>query len=609
VFVNDSLVPLNSTTVWTNTTKTIYGSEGERIAWLYYVLDGNGVWTKSYTYSFVAGMIPSAVSFANYRLITDNSYDLLAYDGTNLANLGNFPQYVGTYGPDIGFHQISWNPQGTMAIAIGYNDSAVLFTKSTGSVKTLDTGASPDTNLEGITWMPNGTSAIIAGSGPDMVLVYSTTNGNFTRLADTTGVTGLRQAAWNPVFNYGIICGSNGLIRVSETGGLSVIPSASGISFATIAFNPNGTIALLGTSSGSIYKYDSTSMSLSLIMNISGNPQFRQIVFSRDGAYALIGIEAGGLYKFDGESVYQITSETNSSINGISFSPDDSSATATTYGGLLTENYDANVAVFSPLTKNEILQGIDFLPPAVTTVEENTSSTNSSIGSISVEVTGGPYFKGNPINLLGQTLNRNGSAVSNQTAYLWVNGEMVDQVASNASGYWATSFTPSNNGTDYVVMSQYANGGGVTSSEIPITVSAPPTTTSTTTTTKTTTTTNTTTTQSTTTSSSSTQTSTSTSTSSTNSSSPFTSTTSTSTTSTTISNSTTSYQEQSTTTSNAVNLVALFGTIPYVTTSSPTLLGSAIFACEVGVVVSIPFIVRKIRKKDQGDDQSRDWRW
>ena len=98
---------------------------------MYYVDDGSGIWAKSYTYAFVAGDSPSAVSHSDFMLITDDAYDLLAYDGTNLANLGNFPQFVGTYGSAVGFHEVSWNPQGTLALAVGYNNSAILYSEST----------------------------------------------------------------------------------------------------------------------------------------------------------------------------------------------------------------------------------------------------------------------------------------------------------------------------------------------------------------------------------------------------------------------------------------------------------------------------------------------
>ena len=45
-------------------------------------------------------------------LITDDAYDLLAYDGSNLANLGNFPQFVGKYGSAVGFHEVRLEPAG-----------------------------------------------------------------------------------------------------------------------------------------------------------------------------------------------------------------------------------------------------------------------------------------------------------------------------------------------------------------------------------------------------------------------------------------------------------------------------------------------------------------
>ena len=617
-FINDSFVPENSTAVWTNATKTIYGTEGERIQWLFYVLDGNGLWTKSYTYSFVAGLIPSAVSLANFRLITDNSYDLLAYDGTNLANLANFPQFVGTQGPDAGFHLVKWNPQGTLAIAVGYNNSAVLYSRSSDSVKILSTGASKDTNLEGIAWTPNGTSAIITGNSPDTILAYSSRWNNFTQITNPTGVTGLGAVAWNPTSDYAIVTGSDGLIKISSAGALSSIPQASGISFNKISFNPNGTMALLGTTEGGIYKFTTASSELSLINTTSSIPAMAQIAFSRDGGYALISSLTGDIYKFDGSSVYPITSESRNTSGGISFAPDDSYAQVTTEGGLLTESYDSNVASFDTLTTNTTLTGIAFLPPAITPAKTNTSVTNSSLGSISIQTTGGPYSVGRSIGVSGHTIAPNGTVAPNQTIYLWVNGQNEGSVTSNASGYWASSFTPTSNGTNYLLASQGKDGGGVTSEQLAISVAAGG---SSSTTTKTTTSTTQTTTQTVTSSSASVSTNTSgsgstvsqTTTSSstvTSSSSSLSSSNSTAaeTNSSTTTSSTFSYS-QSTTTSHTTNLVALFGTVPYVTTDSPTALGTVIFFCEVGLVIGVPIIVWKLKKKDNGGEPTNDWRW
>lgn len=615
-FVNGSFVPENSTTVWTNATRTIYGVAGERIRWEFYVLDGNGVWTRSYTYSFVAGMISSAVSFANFRLITDNSYDLLAYDGTNLANLANFPQFVGTYGPDVGFHLVSWNPQGTLAIAVGYNNSAILYSRSTGSVRVLSTGASEDTNLDGIAWTPNGTTAIITGNSPDSILSYSTTWNNFTKIPNPTGVTGLGMVAWNPTSDYAIVTGSDGLIKISSRGSLSSIPQASGMSFDKISFSPNGTMALLGTAEGSIYKFTASSSSISLVSSTSSISGMQQIAFSRDGSYALISSRAGAIFKFDGLSVYPITSESRNTSEGISFASDDSYAQVTTTGGLLTESYGANVASFDSLTSNTTLTGIAFLPPAMTTTKTNATTTNSSIGSISIQTNGGSYSLGKSIGISGQTIAPNGTSAPSQTIYVWVNGQNEGPVTSNASGYWAYSFTPTSNGTNYILVSQNEDGGGVTSEQLAISVAYAS---SNTTTTKTTSTTETT-------SQTATSNSTSVSTSALGSSSTISQTTSfstvtsssasksnstsktTETNSSTTTGSSSSYS-QSSMTSHTTNLVALFGTVPYVTTNSPSTLGTAIFFCEMGLVIGVPIIVWKLRKKNGGGEPTNDWRW
>jgi hypothetical protein len=661
-FVNDSLVAVNSTSVWTNATKPIYGTVGEKIRWEYYVEDNNSVWSKSYTYSFVAGLEPSAVSFANFRLMTDDSYDLLAYDGTNFANLGNFPQLVGTYGSQTGFHEVVWNPQATMAIAVGYNNSAILYTRTSGTVTVLSTGASPDTNLDGIAWMPNGTSAIITGTNPDVILTYSTEYRNFTLVQNPTGITGLGSVAWNPVSNYAIITGSNGLLKYSISGVLSIIPSAAGVSTSSIAFNPNGTIALLTGQGGNLFKYTSAQSNLTYIGTIPGVIQLQQVRFSRDGAYALISAKPGSsgdnLYRYDGANLYAVTTGTNSTATGISFSPDDSSAIVAVTGGLLTENYNSDSATQATLTPNSTVYGVDFLPPSIvtTTTATTTNASPNALALISIN-TNGTHSAGNPINISGRTLTSNGSSVPSQSIYIWVNGKVQGSATSNLTGYWSYSFTPSTNGTYYVAASQNQDGSGVTSRQLALSVSVATTTSTTThsttssstsnqtTTTRTssgnsstttltttttsnnrTTTTSNTTTILTTTKTNTTSVHTTTSTSNTTSntsvlitsstqisSSMNSSTTSSTTTNSTITQTSVTYTNSTTSqVSNAqqqTSWVALFTTIPYVTTSSPSAGGSAIFVCYLGIVVSIPFIVRKLRKRAQEGGSTHDWRW
>ncbi|MDG6994386.1 MAG: hypothetical protein JRN52_00565 [Nitrososphaerota archaeon] len=90
----------------------------------------------------------------------------------------------------------------------------------------------------------------------------------------------------------------------------------------------------------------------------------------------------------------------------------------------------------------------------------------------------------------------------------------------------------------------------------------------------------------------------------------------TSTTSTTngfSSTNTTSYgaSENSVTTSNSSNIAVLFGFIPFLTSSSPTPFGMAIFVYEVGLVTSAPFILNRVAKSSKGRSvvNSHGWRW
>jgi len=83
----------------------------------------------------------------------------------------------------------------------------------------------------------------------------------------------------------------------------------------------------------------------------------------------------------------------------------------------------------------------------------------------------GLYTEGSPITLSGSTLLRaNGSAAPSQTIYVWINGVIQGPVTSGSNGDWSLSFTPATSGTFLVSVSQMANGGGVASPQLKLTV-------------------------------------------------------------------------------------------------------------------------------------------
>lgn len=596
-FVNSSYVQVsNLTTVSTSATKTIPGTMGERVQWMFFVKDSVGIWSKSYTYSFVAGASPSDISIPNAALVTDNAYDLLAYDGTYLVNLGNFPQLVATSGSAVGFNLVKWNPQGTTAIAVGYNNSAILYSRATGGVTVLSTGASMDTNLVGLVWAPNGTTAIITGSNPDVILTYSSVTGQFTQVSNPTGVSGLGPIAWNSASGYALIAGSNGLIKYSTEGTLSATPSAAGISFSAISFNANGTMAIVGTSSGSIYKYSSASSGITLMAKLSGITRLHQVAFSRDGHYALITAQSqssSGLFKFTGNSVYRIGGAGTDTANQIAFAPDDSYAYITTdLGDILTENYNQNSTSLSAAIQSTSLGGIDFLPPPSTTTTKSTSSTAvSSVGFISIQSSVESYSVGKPVNLSGYILTRaGGTALPTQTVFIWIDGQNLGSATSNSNGYWTFSFMPTSNRTYYAIASQNPDGSGVASNQIALVAQSGSTTSS---------------------SSSSATTTTNTTSASTSTSSISRTTISSLSNSSTSSNTSTSSTTDRTTASSTQDFAALFEFVPYLTSSTHTPLATTIFTLEVIIIVAIPFVLARVAKKEkeEGKGGSRKWRW
>ncbi|HEV2138991.1 MAG TPA: WD40 repeat domain-containing protein [Nitrososphaerales archaeon] len=382
--VNGTSTGLGGTVNWSNTTETLSSAIGAKIQWKVYAQNLNSLWNSTHTMCTITGSngIPPGLQ---YLTITDDCYDLLAYDGSNLYNLGNLPQLFQTdAGGFVGYHGIQWDQAMDAGLMVGYGDALVKYTSATGRFTILATGLSSSIGLNGVAWKPNSNSfALIAGDN-GVLLQYN--GGIVTSL--TTGTTnGLKKVAWNPNGSYALIVGDGGtLLKFTSSGGIiSSIASGTGTQLSGVAFKTDGSMALIDGSGGTVLKYADALGSVSALNGVGASYQFQDASFSRDGAYALLTSQHNArgnlvMWTYSTGAFVNVTSGNTSTANQATFAPDGSYAYVTTTSGiLLKQAYGATSASQVALT-NDRLRGIDFYKPSGsgTTTTSTTASTSTT---------------------------------------------------------------------------------------------------------------------------------------------------------------------------------------------------------------------------------------
>jgi hypothetical protein len=386
-FVNSTSTAFSGMSNWSNTTEILGSTIGTKIQWKVYAENLNMLWNSTHFMCTVPGFdgIPLG---PQYVTITDDCYDLLAYDGSTLYNLGNLPQLFHTNaGGFVGYHGIQWDPAMDTALIVGYGDALVKYTLATGQFSVLTTGLSSSVGLNALAWKPNSNSyALIPGDGGTL-LQYS---GGTVSLVPTGTTSNLHRVAWNPNGNYALIVGDGGtVLKFTYDGGtITSISSGVGTQLSGVGFRSDGSMALIVGSGGTVLKYTDASGSVSPLGGVGDSYVFQDTSFSRDGAYALLTSQnnvRGNLvmWAYSTGTFANVTSGNVNTANQIAFAPDGSYAYVTTTSGvLLKQAYGALSAAQIPLTNNR-LRGIDFhLSPGSGTTTTTTSSTTLTTASI-----------------------------------------------------------------------------------------------------------------------------------------------------------------------------------------------------------------------------------
>ncbi len=376
-FVNDSSAPFSGSVNWSNITQTTPSVVGEKIRWKVYAYDASGNSNSSLTYCFVAGSANRISTLSSYVTITDDCYDILLYDGSTIENIANSPQFVQTNSSFVGYHEIRWNPQMTLALADGYNNTLMSFD---GNIVTpLRTGLPPSTDLISISWKPDGTSALITGSSGNTGYLLQYSNGAVT-IVNVSRIS-WNRVAWNPHGDYALIIGGSGTIaRYPSPGTFSKIESNTTANLSGIDFAPNGTRALIAGESGVLLEYFGSNSSVRALPSLT-NPAPQYIRFNRSGSYALLTAQNNGiddLFAWNGSGrATAVSTPITNTANEIAFAPNDSYAlVTTTQGSLLKVDYESSASTLLSIAGTK-LRGIDwFVVGGITTT---TSSTVASL--------------------------------------------------------------------------------------------------------------------------------------------------------------------------------------------------------------------------------------
>jgi hypothetical protein len=377
--VNGSSVPIAGTTYTISMAETL-PSSGVKAQWQVYVEDTNGVWNSTRRACLIPGASGSPSS-SSYVTVVDDCYDLLAYSGSSLYNLGNLPQLVRTATTSVGYHVIQWDSAMDTALIVGYNDALVRY--ASGSLTILSTGLASSIGLDGVAWMPSSNFALISADSGHLL---SYNGGSISAVSSGTSQT-LSKVAWSPSGAYALIAGNAGtLLKYTYSGGtVTSLSTGTKQNLEGVDFSPDGSIAIIDGTGGLVLKYTASNGAISTLSGVGNSYQFQDVKFSSDGVYALLTSQnnaRGELVEWTTSSmVFTNVTGSSNTANQIAFSQDDSYAYVTTTGGyLLKVLYNANGGSQIPLSDNR-LRGIAFYSPSTTTMTTSGGGGGSGGGS------------------------------------------------------------------------------------------------------------------------------------------------------------------------------------------------------------------------------------
>jgi hypothetical protein len=213
---------------------------------------------------------------------------------------------------------VAWKPDSGFALAVGSGGAASLYNGET--VTTVATGTT--SYLYDVGWWPDGSAALVVGSG-GTVLRYA--GGVFSPLQ--SGVTAnLMGVACHPMNGSALAVGLNStFLMISPGGAVQKFAFEGDWSLHSVAWNPQGTLAVITGGNGIVATYDGTAIKF---INRDRPNVFLDCCWKPDGSQALVCGETGIILRLAEGRLKYVDPGIRIQFQGIAYRPDGSYALA-----------------------------------------------------------------------------------------------------------------------------------------------------------------------------------------------------------------------------------------------------------------------------------------
>lgn len=255
---------------------------------------------------------------------------------------------------DVNLYAVSWKPGGSEALVVGDGRSMAVFRHSSGTFRTVDAPAAPEFLLD-VAWKPDSSFAMAVGSGGAACLY----NGQ-TVTAVATGTTKyLYDVDWWPDSPGALIVGAEGTILRYAGGAFSPLQSGVTVSLMGVSCHPmNGGALAVGLNStflrispgGQVEK-----------LPFEGDWALHSVAWNPQGTQAVITGGNGIVATYDGASVTFVNKDTPNVFLGSCWKPDGSQALVCGDTGIILKLRDGRLTYIDPGIRG-LIQGIAYRP-------------------------------------------------------------------------------------------------------------------------------------------------------------------------------------------------------------------------------------------------------
>ena len=258
-------------------------------------------------------------------IVGDNSAVLVYDDSSGTFNSFDASAY------DYYLLDAGWRPDGLYAMIVGGNGQALAFNGK--ALTRLDTGS--NSSFYSVDWKRDSSEAILVG-GDGAILRFR--DSTFTALTSGTGVL-LKDVSCNPKDGSALIVGLNStVLRIMPDGSVGKVPFDGDFSLYSVAWNPQGTLALI-CGRGMIATYDGNAVS---VVSQGTDQNILGCCWAPDGSQAMLCGDSGVVVKLRQGKLYGIVTPAGftSVLQDVSYRPDG--------GAALTVGFRATVARLPP---------------------------------------------------------------------------------------------------------------------------------------------------------------------------------------------------------------------------------------------------------------------